>query len=139
LDIEQALIIAGNARRKYRGPFIYFFSSGDFIKIGWTSNVGARLSTCQSGNPLPIVLEASALGGATEEQLLHRHFEQHRFRAEWFHKCKPLERVIKKLAGHDPWTARTNLGEWYYRETGRGDLDPPEPPVGRLMAHEVGD
>lgn len=73
-------------------PIVYFIRNGNRIKIGWTTNLKARLSS------LALPRDAVALtidGGPSEEEWLHRKFSKARVgRSEWFEAIPELEEFI---------------------------------------------
>lgn len=84
-----------NPPRNYRkGSFIYFArmeGPEPFIKIGYASNVGVRLSNIKVSTPYKVELLASIEGTPQDEAALHARFADHRFRGEWF---KPHPEIL---------------------------------------------
>jgi hypothetical protein len=70
----------------------------DLVKIGRGVNPEKRLSDCQVGSPLALVLlwkESVPDAKATEEDL-HRHFKRYHTRGEWFRiPGDPVEEIKK--------------------------------------------
>ena len=66
--------------------FIYLIRCGDYLKIGIASNLYERLSQLQIGNPLPLRLCCyfETTNPEKDEKSLHRLFQQHHVRGEWF-------------------------------------------------------
>lgn len=128
------------AKRDYRpgrAPFVYFINSGDFVKIGWATDVSERLRTCQTGNPILLELAAAFVGGPSEEALLHLAFRSQHVRAEWFRCEGAISEIIKALRDKDPYEARIWVGKWYQVEHGHSGLLAPEWMRDRRLAHEV--
>jgi len=65
---------------------VYLIRSGesDAFKIGYARNVAQRISELQCGSPDLLTLVASTFGAAKLEGRMHRMFQQHRIRGEWF-------------------------------------------------------
>jgi len=90
---EEARIIA--YRNRYPG-FVYSIQgeSGGPIKIGYTQDIKARLSSIQTGHPDILVLLACFPGNTKDERKLHEKFDAFRLRGEWF---KPSEFILKQI------------------------------------------
>jgi hypothetical protein len=70
-----------------KGVFVYFVlcSQVNAVKIGYTSNLKARIGSLQTGNPHRLKMLGWMKGGRTEESTLHRFFAQyHTGVGEWF-------------------------------------------------------
>ena len=68
---------------------LYMIRAGDYLKIGYTTNLDKRLSSIQTGNPLPLsiecALECETVGQAKmAEKKLHSRYKRHRAVGEWF-------------------------------------------------------
>lgn len=68
--------------------YVYLFGAAgtQAVKIGKASNVKSRLSCCQVGSPLPLVLlwHEQVVNAERVEVQLHHHFRDKRVRGEWF-------------------------------------------------------
>jgi hypothetical protein len=67
--------------------FVYFAQCGvgGPVKIGFTNNIERRISTLQSGCPIPLrVIGVIVRAGEIDESILHDHFEDCRMHGEWF-------------------------------------------------------
>lgn len=75
-------------------PLIYFIADyqAQAIKIGYSTNVPARLATLQTASSSPLVLLATMSGGLLRERRLHQMFE--RIHGEWFSPTTELLRFI---------------------------------------------
>lgn len=62
----------------------YVIRCGDFLKIGITADIHARLRTIESHNPHPLEVVALLVGGRAVERSLHLRFKAYRHRDEWF-------------------------------------------------------
>lgn len=69
-----AIVVAG----------VYFVKTGDFIKIGYGSNIASRLLALQCANPQPLQLMHWERGSMSDERAFHKRFEHQRTRGEWF-------------------------------------------------------
>jgi hypothetical protein len=64
---------------------IYFITDGEYIKIGYTRMYPiARLKELQTGNPKPLKLLATMVGGLSLEKELHNKFKPYKAQGEWF-------------------------------------------------------
>lgn len=78
-----------------------------FVKIGWTQNLGSRLTALQSGNPRelrPVFWADCELRevALTVERQLHERFSETRTHGEWFRVDDALDAFLS-----DPPTVRT--------------------------------
>lgn len=78
---------------------VYFVKSGDWVKIGVTSNLTRRLAALQTGSPLGIKLLLTLSGGKTLEQKFHQAFRELRHNGEWFWLADSLSRYIDSAHG----------------------------------------
>ena len=75
---------------KHRGSTatLYVMQSGNFCKIGITTNLKKRLVGIANGNPMPVKLVASRTvpraGLTYAEAWLHKKFAEYRVNGEWF-------------------------------------------------------
>ncbi|MBW4633917.1 MAG: GIY-YIG nuclease family protein [Iphinoe sp. HA4291-MV1] len=70
-------------KRKSCVYFIYC-EKANAIKIGYSLDVAARLSSLQTGNPCKLKVLTIVLGGVREEKVLHNFFDTSRLLGEWF-------------------------------------------------------
>jgi hypothetical protein len=88
------------ARRREKttvnGSVVYVIQCGDMIKIGYSRNVGQRLSQIQTSNPNPVRLVATLPGGLAEETALHSRFAEFRANGEWFYRRGALRNWVLK-------------------------------------------
>lgn len=84
---------------------VYFLQceSSGLIKIGYSSNVPARLSAIQTGSPTAIRLLATEDGGIEREGQLHSAFAVEWVRGEWF---RPSEDLLAYIAQQESPNAR---------------------------------
>jgi hypothetical protein len=76
--------------------FIQIVNKDKFIKIGYSSNVYARLMDLQVGNPYELVLLATMAGEYEVEDAIHEKFAKYRVRGEWFEPHNKILRYISK-------------------------------------------
>lgn len=81
------------------GPRVYFMRNGDRIKIGYTTNLRARLAAlCLRSDSVLLLLQ----GGRDLESALHRYLSEHRMPdTEWFLYAERIHNYIGTMAsGH---------------------------------------
>jgi hypothetical protein len=77
-------------------PTIYFISADDdLIKIGYTTNISARLRSLRTAHPKELRILLVIPGSRDDEQELHRRFAAFRVGREWFNRCKPISDYIE--------------------------------------------
>jgi len=67
------------------------------VKIGYTLDVRARLSSIRSHSPVPVGLLATRAGGRAREYAYHEQFAAHRLHGEWFERVPEIEAEIATL------------------------------------------
>ncbi len=78
-----------------REPIVYFIACGDeLIKIGHTTNLRSRLRSLRTATPKELRVLLIIPGARDDEQELHRKFEAHRVRGEWFSQCDVITEFI---------------------------------------------
>lgn len=81
-----------------RRPGFVYFASCDFpdfpVKIGWASDVAARMVTLQCALPYRVVLLAQMPGTLADEHAFHIGYTAERLQGEWFKRCPDLMQVI---------------------------------------------
>lgn len=88
---------------------VYFFQCGQFVKIGISRDVARRIK--QTRTFLPVELRLAALIECSSHDLLkmeselHRRFDTHRVRGEWFRLESPLTEFIASIARFRPENA----------------------------------
>lgn len=83
-----------------RDPIVYYVATGDFVKIGFTTNLDQRLADIATHNPHPIEVLHTESGSRPWETWRHQDMEEHRYRGEWFHR-KPVEEFLERLRNYD--------------------------------------
>jgi hypothetical protein len=76
--------------------YVYFIRCGEYVKIGYSREPEARRRELEVGNPGTFVIEAMHEGTINDEHKLHRYFQSHHHKLEWFHWCPDIERVARK-------------------------------------------
>lgn len=75
---------------------IYFASSGDYVKIGFSRSLKKRIKKYSTENPLPITLLHSEPGTYETEKLTHKRFWHLRAHHEWFRMTQELLDYIEE-------------------------------------------
>lgn len=75
------------------------------VKIGRAINVDGRMREIQACCPTELRLLATADGGIVFESVLHRLFNSHRVRGEWFAWNDDLAKFLKKFLQNEAATA----------------------------------
>lgn len=87
-------------------PTVYFVGFREFVKIGYSINLGARLYQLNS-LPEPLAILHFEAGTMREEREYHKRFAQLRTYGEWFYhlgsladflKDKPLTKALRRRA-----------------------------------------
>jgi Meiotically up-regulated gene 113 len=63
---------------------IYFIRTGEYVKIGYSTNVPTRLSGIKTATPYDIELLGTCPGTRATEKSLHDRFARLHYRGEWF-------------------------------------------------------
>ncbi len=81
-----------------RKAVVYFAEreSDHAIKIGWTSNVGRRLSELRKDEGTDVILLAAIPGDKLTELAMHERFAADLIELEWF---RPSERLVEFISG----------------------------------------
>jgi hypothetical protein len=81
-----------------REGVVYFIQSGKDgpIKIGWSQDVGRRMSELQVANALPLALLGVTPGTMETESEFHARFAHLRMKAEWFKDSPEIRDFIEK-------------------------------------------
>lgn len=92
-DWEAARQAVERDRRNTSGD-LYFIRVGEFLKIGRTRNLKARLGHIKCHAPTPPVLVGSLPGKGWQEKEWHRAFRHLRTHGEWFAITPELSAAI---------------------------------------------
>lgn len=77
---------------------VYYVDFGEYLKIGYTSNVEKRMATFRTSHPSPQLL-AMEPGPQSLERTRHREFAEHRIEREMFRHCQPILDHIRSIGG----------------------------------------
>jgi hypothetical protein len=80
--------------------YIYFIAADehDVVKIGVANDIGERLSTLQTGSPVPLRVLAHLAGVPHSlERWLHSQLTPHWSHGEWFKQTSQLKQIIREL------------------------------------------
>lgn len=86
------------AIRSTRG-YIYFLHAKEVrrIKIGFTTNLNARLRELKMGSPTELILFNYVRGTFHLEQVLLGVFAKYRLHGEWFESSEDIIKFVEKL------------------------------------------
>ena len=87
----------------------YFIQAGDFVKIGFGSDIAARLRQIATHCPYEPKLLFKIPGTSDMEKRLHRRFEHLHCRAEWF-------RTDPEIFGFIEYLGRMNFGSLHFAQ-----------------------
>ena len=102
---------AGFSNRGTRGEptksssgWIYFVQShsGGPVKIGFASNVRARLGELQVGSPVRLRVLGKCSGTIEDERKLHQELKGHKVHGEWFWPDGEVQAAIGRCLGRVP-------------------------------------
>jgi hypothetical protein len=100
---DMAPMLHGLADQEVGGPVCYFVGgeSGP-VKIGYATNLKARLQNIQEGSPYKLRVLATAAGGIYREGAYHMQFAAHRLHGEWFERVPEIQDEIDRINGKLP-------------------------------------
>jgi hypothetical protein len=114
-DRRKDLLVQGlkQACETWRDPnapsLVYFLRCGDFVKVGFTTDMRRRLDGIMTDNPFELELIGCIRGPVQLETAAHLVFENHHHRREWFRCNSSVQRAIKLHARRDLETAFGSL------------------------------
>jgi hypothetical protein len=79
--------------------YIYFVRMSTFVKIGFTTDVAARMKAIQTSSPEKIVLLRIERGHVEDERVFHQRFRKYRANGEWFTLQGWLAAFLKDFPG----------------------------------------
>lgn len=82
-------------REQVRDGLIYFAGYGDYVKIGFTTDLAQRLSELQTGAPEKLKIILAIPGTLRDEAAAHRRFARSRLKGEWFRRSGAIEEWIR--------------------------------------------
>ncbi len=81
-----------------REPVVLFLATDDdLVKIGHTTNLGARVRSLRTAHPKELHVLYVAPGSRDDEQALHRRFADFRVGREWFNLADPIRDYIAQM------------------------------------------
>jgi hypothetical protein len=95
---------------------IYFIQdkSSDFIKIGFTQfTAKERLKALEGGNPNELGILCEMDGNIDDERNLHKRFQIHRHRGEWFHPHKEILDFIEMAKPQQEDLTENNCNDFW--------------------------
>jgi hypothetical protein len=98
-EARTALEMCSGCSRRAASSLLYFVitDEGQYIKIGKTHDMDARLSALQGGNPHVLSIVACFAGKGHLESELHERFAHLRVRNEWFEYTQEIADCIAEL------------------------------------------
>lgn len=87
--------------------YIYFIQAGVSgpVKIGVSNDPFSRLRQLQTGNVENLRILAIHPGDLELEKALHRYFQPHRLKNEWFEPCEELLDLVDRPDSLSLWAA----------------------------------
>jgi hypothetical protein len=76
---------------------VYFAGFAEYVKIGWSTNVNARLRELQTGAPERLRLYTVLPGIRDKEKDTHRRFAHLRLQGEWFRRAPDLVEFMEQV------------------------------------------
>ena len=94
--ISRALVVAdGIFDVEDDGSKVYFVGDSEFIKIGVTTNLSARLRSFRTSSPRPIRIYLTLPGFSDDERIYHERFAKYRVEGEWFRHNGALRKFLE--------------------------------------------
>lgn len=79
--------------------YIQWANDNDFVKIGYSSSIGPRLSSFLTGNPRQLILlRVECVNDQLDEISRHRQFQRYHHAGEWFHYRGALKKHVQQLS-----------------------------------------
>lgn len=101
IECFSVIIARERAERRKTAPrgLVYLVTGDhpDAVKIGFTTDLSARLAHLQTGMATDIFLAACFEGSVFDERDLQERFARYRMRGEWFALKKPVVAKIESL------------------------------------------
>ena len=94
LKKKQSILIANGFEHMACNVYFIGIKPDGPIKIGMARNPASRLRDLQVSSPYELEVLASYPGGAFEEKELHRKFDGHHIRGEWFDRSPEILKEI---------------------------------------------
>lgn len=90
---------------------IYFLASAGRIKIGYTSDLKARLQAYTTACSHDYTLIGTADGDTRVEKFIHRALAAYRRKGEWFEDCDEVHQYINKIIKREILPTEDQLGK----------------------------
>lgn len=82
--------------------FIYFIGYENWVKIGFATEIEARIRGLQSASPQKLEIFYFERGSMRDERQYHRQFSEHRAHGEWFRREGSLVAWLEnRIKTHD--------------------------------------
>jgi len=94
IEAEAIRRLGAKSEARTQPGLIYFIEAGDFIKIGYSRSMEARLHKMATDVPGELKVLHVEPGTFKQEKIFHRHFAAIRGRGEWFRKTPELLEFI---------------------------------------------
>lgn len=79
---------------------VYFIAAGNFVKIGYSTDLIRRMCELQVGNPTPLELRATVRdAGPQVERYFHDAFARDAVHGEWFKVSRRVQFMIHAIRG----------------------------------------
>lgn len=76
---------------------LYLIESGEYYKIGFTTNIKSRMSNYRTPNP-NVILIAKIEGIKKDEIILHKLCSKYHYSNEWFYKNDEIKTLFTNYA-----------------------------------------
>jgi hypothetical protein len=83
---------------KAKAGKIYFIRCGEFVKIGFATDVPTRFSGIKTSTPHELELLGTVPGDRSTERAFHERFKRHHHRGEWFHFADETSELLRLQA-----------------------------------------
>lgn len=86
---------ACDTKRQIRGGIYFVTADHEHVKIGYATDVAARVRTLQTSVPQPLHILLVIAGSLADERVAHRRFATDHLRGEWFRLSSGLREFIE--------------------------------------------
>jgi len=97
--VEDVMLWLTDLRREDTTPGgeVYFLACGDFVKIGYSTDIAGRTEALQPGAPQKLELIGRMPGSIQTERALHKKFKHLREHGEWFSLTDDIWKFLKAV------------------------------------------
>jgi len=88
---------------------IYFISTGEEIKVGFTQDVAARVADLQTGNHKKLRVEETFVSYREAEKMIHQRFKADHLAGEWFSRSFEMEELMADLMDYRGMAATAGM------------------------------